>query len=116
MYYLCATIDRHFNHEEQHGKGAVFSLESHQHGWDAFSRVREGDTVYLIAPNRIVKQAYRVSRVRREDDQVVVYSDQIVDVPAESLTRPLSSDMASLTAGSPLLATCCAVSMLSLSS
>ena len=81
MYYLCATIDRHFNHEEQHGKGAVFSLESHQHGWDAFSQVSEGDTVYLIAPNRIVKQAYRVSRVRREDDQVVVYSDQIVDVP-----------------------------------
>jgi hypothetical protein len=81
MNYLCAAIDRHFNHEEQHGKGAVFSLESHQHGWDAFSQVREGDTVYLIAPNRIVIQGYRVTRVRRGEDQVVVYSDQVVEQP-----------------------------------
>lgn len=81
MNYLCAAIDRHFNHEEEYGKGAIFSLESHQHGWDAFSQVRVDDTLYLIAPNRIVKQAYRVMRVRRGEDHVVAYSDQIVDEP-----------------------------------
>jgi len=81
MNYLCAAIDRHFNPEEHHGKGAVFSLESHQHGWDAFSQVREGDTVYLIAPNRIVKQGYRVTRVRRGEHQVVVYSDRVIEYP-----------------------------------
>ncbi|MDX1344559.1 MAG: hypothetical protein R3179_01585 [Sedimenticolaceae bacterium] len=81
MNYLCAAIDRHFNHEEEYGKGAIFSLESHQHGWDAFSQVRVGDTLYLIAPNRIVKQAYRVMRVRRGEDHVVAYSDQVVDDP-----------------------------------
>ncbi len=81
MNYLCAAIDRHFNHEEHYGKGAIFSLESHQHGWDAFSQVRVGDTLYLIAPNRIVKQAYRVMRVRRGEGHVVAYSDQIVDDP-----------------------------------
>jgi len=81
MNYLCAAIDRNFNHEERYGRGAVFSLQSHQHGWDAFRHVRKGDTVYLIAPNRIVKQGYRVSRVRRGEDYVAVYSDHIVDNP-----------------------------------
>jgi hypothetical protein len=81
MNYLCAAIDRHFNHEEHYGKGAIFSLRSHQHGWDAFRQVMQGDTVYLIAPNRIVKLGYRVTRVRRGEDFVVVYSDQVVDDP-----------------------------------
>ncbi len=82
MNYLCAAIDRHFNHEEHYGKGAIFSLESHQHGWDVFSQVTEGDTVYLIASNRIVKQGYRVMRVSRGEDHVVVYSDRVIANPA----------------------------------
>ena len=81
MNYLCAAIDRNFNHEEYFGKGAVFSLKSHQHGWTAFSHVKQGDTVYLIAPNRIVKKGYRITRVTKGEDYVVVYSDHVVDKP-----------------------------------
>ena len=67
MKYLCAAIDKSYNHEELHGKGAIFDLSSHQHGWEAFRKVKEGDTVYLIAPNRIVKRGYRVTRVSRNN-------------------------------------------------
>jgi hypothetical protein len=81
MKYLCAAIDKSYNHEELHGKDAIFDLSSHQHGWEAFRKVEEGDTVYLIAPNRIVKRGYRVTRVSRNSDQVIVYSDQVIETP-----------------------------------
>lgn len=81
MKYLCAAIDKSYNHEELHGKGAIFDLSSHQHGWEAFRKVEEGDTVYLIAPNRIVKRGYRVTRVSRNNNQVIVYSDQVIENP-----------------------------------
>ncbi len=81
MNYLCAAIDRNFNHEEHFGEGAIFSLKSHQHGWNAFSHVKNGDTLYLIAPNRIVKEGHRITRVSRGEDYIVAYSDQIVDNP-----------------------------------
>ena len=52
--------------------GAIFDLDSSQHGWDDFSKIDVGDLVYVINLNRNVVLGYDVTKVVKnielEDD------------------------------------------------
>ena len=81
MKFLCAAIDRNRDHERLFGKGAIFDLEPHRHGWSCFSKVSEGDIAYIIAPDRRVHRGYRICRVDKAGERIVIFSESIVDRP-----------------------------------
>jgi len=61
--YLVSNIaDR--RHSKIFGAGSFFDLESSQHGWDEFSQVQVGDSVYVINKNRNVAVEYKVTEIK----------------------------------------------------
>ena len=54
------------------GSGAIFDLNSSQHGWDDFSKIDVGDLVYVINVNRNIVLGYEITSVVKnivlEDD------------------------------------------------
>jgi hypothetical protein len=54
------------NHTKIYGelaKGAFFDLTPSQSGWEEFSRICEGDTVYVINESRKIAVGYKVNKV-----------------------------------------------------
>jgi hypothetical protein len=55
--------------------GAIYDLDSSQHGWDDFSKIVAGDLVYVINLNRKVILGYKVTSVL---ENVVLDDDPIL--------------------------------------
>ena len=64
--FLVSNIDDrdHANIYGAIGKGAFFDLTPDQSGWAEFSKINEGDTVYVINKSRNVAVGYKVEGVR----------------------------------------------------
>lgn len=71
--YLVSNIsDR--RHAKIYGTSAFFDLESSQHGWDDFSKIQVGDSVYVINTNRNVTVEYQVTEIK---DNVLLEEDPV---------------------------------------
>ncbi|WP_434359878.1 hypothetical protein NF212_06415 [Parasalinivibrio latis] len=61
--YLVSNIENR-RHIKIYGTGAFFDLQSSQHGWDKFSQIQVGDSVYVINKNRNVAVEYEVTEIK----------------------------------------------------
>jgi hypothetical protein len=63
--YIVSNIEDRQHHKiyASVSSEAFFDLESSQHGWDDFSKITEGDLVYVINANKRVILGYKVTSV-----------------------------------------------------
>ncbi|MCG6264946.1 hypothetical protein K6U64_18090 [Vibrio vulnificus] len=71
-YLVSNIVDR--RHAKIYGVGAFFDLESSQHGWDEYSQVQVGDSVYVINKNRNVAVEYKVTEIK---DDLLLETDPV---------------------------------------
>ncbi|CCQ12614.1 hypothetical protein PALB_35540 [Pseudoalteromonas luteoviolacea B = ATCC 29581] len=74
-YLVSNVADRpHKKIYETLGKGAIFDLESSQHGWSDFSKAQVGEQIFVINKNRKIVLGYQITQIfdniRLADDPV----------------------------------------------
>ena len=77
MNFLFSAIDPDYKHEVLFGKGAIFDLEPHQHGWDLISEISVGDFAAVIRPSRKIPLLYEVTSIDKQEKRIVVFGKPI---------------------------------------